>query len=132
MRLAVLPAVKTLLSYHGNGGATCDKQCTLFKGIDIGRGNPHEFQVSRYFVVSNAFFAADVSGLAIIGLKQVRQLLFLHHYRWQQPRRRTVVGSALSARRIIGASCTIRSRQRATANSRAHRLLSRPPKDRRS
>lgn len=48
MRLAVLPAVKTLLSYHDGTGGTCDKQCKIFKGMDIGRGNPHEFQVNTY------------------------------------------------------------------------------------
>ena len=47
MRLAVLPAVKTLLSYHDSSGGTCDKQCKVFKGMDIGRGNPHEFQVGK-------------------------------------------------------------------------------------
>ena len=47
LRLAVLPAVKTLLSYREGGGAgSCNKQCSLFKGMDIGRGNPHEFQVA--------------------------------------------------------------------------------------
>ena len=44
MRLAILPAVKTLLQYHNTNGA-CDKECTIFKGMDIGRGNPNEFQV---------------------------------------------------------------------------------------
>ena len=50
MRLAVLPAVKTLLEFHDNSGA-CDKECTLFKGMDICRGNPHEFQVSYFALV---------------------------------------------------------------------------------
>ena len=44
MRLAILPAVKTLLGYHDNSGK-CDNGCAIFKGMDIGRGNPNEFQV---------------------------------------------------------------------------------------
>jgi hypothetical protein len=44
MRLAILPAVKTLLGYHDNSGK-CDSGCAIFKGMDIGRGNPNEFQV---------------------------------------------------------------------------------------
>lgn len=49
IRLAILPAVKTMLEYHHNRGA-CKKDCTIFKGMDIGRGNPHEFQVNLLLV----------------------------------------------------------------------------------
>jgi hypothetical protein len=47
VRLAILPAVKTLTSYSKERGEVCEAACQVFRGMDITPGSRQEVQVSE-------------------------------------------------------------------------------------